>query len=632
MSAEENISAEAQSPVGRGLNPEHASININDLSPAARDSILKIVEAESASKDSEANLPLQNRQSAEDVVSPVSQGDATDTNINAESIDAIVEELLEEGGISPTPSKGGKLINPGVPKGNSGEPETAVYDTPIRENNRLSEQGRSEGFQLESRPIGSSTRRQEGYGPSVATPATRPGVDDVPVHAIAKATSTSVKNFTETILNELIQIKSTQVQGNRPHIAKTLRKAKHLRIETSVGTRTLRIPIGLLIGAPLNERQIRELSASLITICEQICYNKDDNKGITTYFNSLEGDVRKGGDTTKALCEETIKTVRIQIGEIMSNFASSMDWFDIQNDIEKASRDEVDFKQIFGGTSSRFYDLFIEMLWKNSFVSKATFARMVEEYNSEIAKEMTWKQVSLKKISDMSDQYFLLVEIGNRFDHAARIRLIPVLSLIEELFEKFPSTMEERNVMDILSRGETKVKLLNGILPTDAEISRVDGDIKDARSLFASKVPRQAQKSLANNALLIEPNDQPHHEGNPDNVNINKTPNLNTKSDKPKGGCTNIPRSKRTDLQKFIVDQGFTAKTEDGKKYCISYNIARLTLKKNHSQAEQACHDYNGTPSNNQKCSMNCIHKLMDTSKFIPKTKQGDGSDEPNED
>lgn len=162
MSAEENINAKAQSPVGRGLNPEHASINISDLSPAARDSILKIMEAESASKDSEENLPLQNRQSAEDVVSPVSQGDATDTNINAESIDAIVEELLEEGGISPTPSKGGKLINPGVPNGNSGEPETAVYDTPIRENNRLSEQGRSEGFQLESRPIGSSTRRQEG--------------------------------------------------------------------------------------------------------------------------------------------------------------------------------------------------------------------------------------------------------------------------------------------------------------------------------------------------------------------------------------------------------------------------------------------------------------------------------------
>ena len=155
-SFDENSSAETPSPASPDPNPGNVSITLEDVSPAMRHKILELMEAESASNDSTAKVSLQKRQSAGGVVSPESQGDATETEMNDESIVELAEELL--GGLkSPTPSEGGKLVDQGNPNGTSRERETAVYNTPTHESTRFSEQGQSEEFQCESRSSGSYT-------------------------------------------------------------------------------------------------------------------------------------------------------------------------------------------------------------------------------------------------------------------------------------------------------------------------------------------------------------------------------------------------------------------------------------------------------------------------------------------
>ena len=79
--------------------------------------------------------------------------------------------------------------------------------------------------------------------------------------------------------------------------------------------------------------------------------------------------------------EAIIQTVRIQIGETLSNFAGVKKWSLIKEDIDAlvCNPAAVDLAQVCGGSESRLYELYEQILWKESYVSKADKTAQIEQ-------------------------------------------------------------------------------------------------------------------------------------------------------------------------------------------------------------------------------------------------------------
>ena len=188
-------------------------------------------------------------------------------------------------------------------------------------------------------------------------------------------------------------------------------------------------------------------------------------------------------------------------------------------------------------------------------------------------------------------------------------RLLAPFSLGKELLEICASSVEEMQVKEQLMQKHIHDFLLCGKGLDDNAMTKADGKISDARKSCANA-------ATSNRTLMVETLDQDGDEESlADNVSGNDDKNHHKKKGAHKKGCTAIPVRQRTALQNFIIENRAN-KASDGKPFCISYNIARHTLKKNHAEAEQACRDFNGACRRGGSCRRNYSHKLMDISKF----------------
>ena len=95
-----------------------------------------------------------------------------------------------------------------------------------------------------------------------------------------------------------------------------------------------------------------------------------------------------------------------------------------------------------------------------------------------------------------------------------------------------------------------------------------------------------------------------------------------------KKGCTAIPVRQRTPLQNTLIEHR-ADKASDGKPFCVSYNIARHTLKritKRQNRLVATLTAYAGVEESVEGIAVTA----MDISKFSSRNEESDGDEESN--
>ena len=448
-------------------------------------------------------------------------------------------------------------------------------------------------------------------------PPVAPPSDVANNDASAKAKVTYIKGLSMEILKKITEsqnIKSTLTAGER------------LQLTIAVNGTEFELPVRLILGEQLTEDQCTELSSLLISIAMKLFSGKSEpDKRATEYLDNLD-DVRGAGPIARKLFQEILRIAQRKFLLVLEELCDELKFFQLKEQIapllKKVENHTVNLNDVFNGDPSKIYKVYLSILWKKTYLSPEEFKTSVKKFNAKLSHAMQLSTVVLQKISELHEEYEILVLIAKRYGYEYA-RLLAPFSLGNELLEVCASSVEEIQVKEVLMKEHIHDFLLRGKGLDDEEMTKADGKISDARKSCASI-------TSGNRTLMVETINQDDYE---ESIDDNVSGNGDKINDKKKGGhkkgCTAIPVRQRTPLQNYIIEHR-ADKASDGKPFCVSYNIARHTLKKNHEEAEQACRDFNGVCRRGGKCRRNCSHKLMDISKFSSRNEESDGDEESN--
>ena len=428
--------------------------------------------------------------------------------------------------------------------------------------------------------------------------------------------------FVKTSTNEQVEKISNQAETDDINVAVTA--AERLRMNLVAGGSEFAIRARLVLGDKLTESECLELSSVLIAMVISLC--KGDKVAIAR-LKSLK-DVWGAPPHATRVFEEILQVTQITFLNALEELCTKMNYHALKQDITRLvtnlETNRVHLGDIRNGESSVIFKKFTDLLWQRKDISSLQFEALVEAFNAKLSRMMKLSTVLLQNVSKMQVEHSNLARIAEHFEYPCDRLLKPKVTG-RELLKEIPTNVEGVLIKEILMRTNVSDFLQNDEYLDHTAMTKADNDIKDARA--KNKDVSQPK------TLLMGTHDQQDDDGsaaddaqgNAANVNSN----IKTRVDR---GCTDIPRDKRSALENYIVENAST-KASDGKLFCISYNIARLSLKKNDKQAEQACRKFNYKLKckRGQCCPKNHSHTLMDISGFLSANAQSDGDAKPND-
>ena len=416
------------------------------------------------------------------------------------------------------------------------------------------------------------------------------------------------------------EVKKITDMVQKKGITAALRAGKGLRPKIVVNGTKYAVLIRLICGDKLSEKECLDLTSVLVAISTKLYKS---NAVVVERLQTIT-DFRRAPPNIAKLFESILSIAQREFTNALEELCAELKCHALQQDMKRLAKDletnGVRRENICNGADSKLFQKFMDLVWKQEQVSDSEFKALVKAYNAKVSRTMTLSTVRLQYVSELMDEYTRLVQIADYHKYYYD-RLLKTTVAGRELLREHPTDVPGILIKDILMKEHIRAFVEYGEPIDNTAMTEADNAIKDTLKANSTKVENER-------TLVMKERDQDNDDGsaNDDERGGAKI----TRKVKPRGGCTNLQGKTRSQLQQYIFKKSHKVKAKDGKRFCISYNLARHSFGMNHEDAEQACHDYHGPPSRGQSgCGDHCSHTLMDVSECPPE--QSDGGKETND-
>ena len=424
--------------------------------------------------------------------------------------------------------------------------------------------------------------------------------------------------FVEGASMEELKKKADKVKDKGITVA--LKAGKSLRPKIVANGTKFAMSVRLICGEKLSERECLDLTSILVAMSTKLCKGDQvviDCLQATTDFRNAPPNIVKLFESILSIAQRELITALEELCVELKCHALEQDMRRLAEDLETNGVRREDH---CNGAESEIFQKFMDLLWKLVQVSESEFTALVKAFNTKVSRAMKLSTVRLQHVSELMEEYNRLVQIANYHKYYYD-RLLNTIVTGRELLKETPTDVAGMLIKDILIKKNIRAFIEDGKPIDNTAMTEADNAITDILKANPPKVENER-------TLVTTDHDQDNDDGsaNDDERGGSKT----RRKVKPRGGCTNLQGKTRSQLQQYIFKKSRKVKAKDGKRFCISYNLARHSFGMNHKDAEQACHAYHGTPSRGQSgCSDHCSHTLMDVSECPPE--QSDGEKETND-
>ena len=403
-------------------------------------------------------------------------------------------------------------------------------------------------------------------------------------------------------------------------ITVALEAGKSLRPKIVTNGTKYAMSVRLICGEKLSERECLDLTSILVAISTKLCKSDKvvvESLQTTTDFRNAPPNIVKLFESILSIAQRELITALEELCVELNCHALEQDMKRLAEDLETNGVRREDH---CNGAESEIFQKFMDLLWKLVQVSESEFTALVKAFNTKASRAMKLSTVRLQHVSELREEYNRLVQIAVYHKYYYD-RLLNTIVTGRELLKETPTDVAGMLIKDILIKKNIRPFIEDGKPIDNTSMTEADNAIKDILKANPPKVENER-------TLVTTDHDQDNDDGSA-NDDERGGSEIRRKV-KPRGGCTNLQGKPRSKLQQYIFKKSHKAKAKDGKRFCISYNLARHSFGMNHEDAEQACHAYHGTPSRGRSgCSDHCSHTLMDVSECPPE--QSDGGKETND-